>query len=675
MTQPNPPERAFRKDINGLRAWAVIAVILYHFGVSGFSGGFVGVDIFFVISGFLMTSIIVKGLEDQGGFSILKFYLSRAKRIIPALLALCLTITVLGWFYLSESEYKTLARHVISAVTFSSNVRFWKETGYFDAASYDKWLLHTWSLSVEWQFYLVLPVALVIAWKLMPGRFGAILITAGAFIASLSASVALSSGHPSAAFYLLPTRAWEMLAGSLMFFIFSRHSVTPKLKIGMELSGFILIIYSITTMTPSVVWPGWQALLPVLGTALVIGAGRQDSYFTNTAPAQWFGNWSYSLYLWHWPIAAALVFVELRSSTIAILVGLSLTLALGYASFKLIENSSRYRLGTLGNWQALATLSLAAAITLAPSYLIRKNEGIPDRAFAQKINTIVTAGGKRNPRAPECFVGESTPVPECQYGGDELGVIVLGDSHAAAVVRAVERSLPNKSLYALDWSLMSCATIKGLKATDDADYRCAEFVAYALEKQKHLPPNVPMIIINRTSAYLFGPNEPHRQSEIPTPTAYITKPYSSRSPAFLNEMREGIINTACKFAQTRPVYMVRPIPEMKLNVPKTMVRRTLIPWAHGSVSLSLDEYIERNTFVWEAQNEAARRCGVHILNPIPYLCSNGECLGDKDGTPLFYDDNHLNEYGDDVLVPMFSKVFIKEEHSSPSTETTTQAAR
>lgn len=168
--------------------------MFYHFGVSGFEGGFVGVDIFFVISGFLMTSIIVTGLESRDGFSLLKFYLARAKRILPALIVLCASLLVFGWFFLVPGDYKTLAYHTISALTFSSNSRFWQEAGYFDVASYDKWLLHTWSLSVEWQFYLILPLLLLAVWKIRPGRLGILVVLSTVLAGSLAASLIF---HPS----------------------------------------------------------------------------------------------------------------------------------------------------------------------------------------------------------------------------------------------------------------------------------------------------------------------------------------------------------------------------------------------------------------------------------------------------------------------------------------------
>jgi peptidoglycan/LPS O-acetylase OafA/YrhL len=206
----------FRGDINGLRAWAVALVVLYHFKIAPVAGGFVGVDVFFVISGFLMTDIVLRGLEQPAGFSLKAFYWARVRRIVPALLVLCLCLLVLGWFFLLSADYRQLASHSQMALGFASNVRFHREAGYFDAASHDKWLLHTWSLSVEWQFYLLFPLVLMWVWRVWPKRRALVIALALLASASWGVSQWLLAGQQSAAFYLLHGRAWEMLAGALV---------------------------------------------------------------------------------------------------------------------------------------------------------------------------------------------------------------------------------------------------------------------------------------------------------------------------------------------------------------------------------------------------------------------------------------------------------------------------
>ncbi len=311
----------FRNDINGLRAWAVMAVIFYHFGIPGFNGGFIGVDVFFVISGYLMTSIILKGLE-QGQFSIIDFYLARARRIFPALLALCSVLLVLGWFLLSPPDYKTLGTHTISAISFISNFKFWDEAGYFDIASHEKWLLHTWSLSTEWQFYLLLPLLLSGIWRLKAGRTAQINTIILGIGISLSISFLLSYSNPVTSFFLLPARAWEMLAGGLVFLASNRFSMHSRARLWIESLGLAMILASIVIFDVSTTWPSGNALLPVIGSMLVLFSQMNTSPWTTNRLAQWLGDRSYSLYLWHWPVFVALAYTERQYDTYAIAAGI-----------------------------------------------------------------------------------------------------------------------------------------------------------------------------------------------------------------------------------------------------------------------------------------------------------------------------------------------------------------
>jgi peptidoglycan/LPS O-acetylase OafA/YrhL len=648
-------KKDFRQDINGLRAWAVVAVVLYHFGVPGFTGGFIGVDVFFVISGFLMTSIIVRALSE-GRFSVLRFYLARAHRIIPALAVLAMVLLIFGWLTLPSTDYRMLGKHVAASLTFLSNMVFWLEAGYFDAASKEKWLLHTWSLSVEWQFYLILPLALVGAWKLWPGRARVTALVAIGFVVSLVLSILVSPGHPAAAFYLLPTRAWEMLAGGLVYLLAHRCPVGARAK-SLERLGFGLIVASIFVFDESANWPGWGALLPVAGAVLVLMAAQSGSPWTGSCVAQWLGSASYSLYLWHWPVVVALVYLDLEGETVPVAVGLALTLVLGHLSYALVETPTRRHLGQLKMGVGAASLAFATAVVAAPGAAIHMNEGFQHR-LPPAVEIAALEANNRNPRMDKCLVGTGVTSPSCRYGGNDLGAVVLGDSHAASVVTAVEEALHRKNLGVLELSYSGCPTISEVNRQPgferQAGYQCAEFNQWALNKINKVPEHVPLIIMNRTSFYLFGTNTAGRRNA-QQPLVYFTKPYLSPEPEFLEEFTEHLIESACTFAQYREVYLVRPIPEMGVDVPNRMARALMFGRRDG-VSITIDQYRARHAVVWAAQDEASRRCGVKILDPLPFLCHDDQCIGAKDGRPLYYDEDHLSEFGNRLLIPMFAKV-------------------
>ena len=662
MTALSTQSSTFRKDINGLRAWAVVSVILYHFGIAGFSGGFVGVDIFFVISGYLMTGIIMRGLENSSAgnnFSLVTFYLSRARRILPALLVLCIVLLVLGWFWLSSYDYSTLGSHAAYALTFSSNIKFFKEAGYFDVDSFDKWLLHTWSLSVEWQFYIILPLILLTLWKLRPSKVFITGVVLTAFVLSFIASVSISYSNSSSAFYLLKTRAWEMLAGALVFLMAEKIRLSNNVRRALELLGFSLILYAIVFFSPADIWPGYLASVPVTGAVLVLLARRATSIFSTTRPAQWLGSTSYSLYLWHWPLVVMLHYANISDNSTAIILALLMTVLLGYVSYRLIENPARIYLNKINTQRSVILFISIISIIAVQAKMIKKLDGIPSR-LPEPITSILTEADNKNPRMKECHMSGINPVPECTYGGNTLAAIVIGDSHAASLVRTVEKSLPTKELYVLDWSLSACSTIQGLKKRADKNYRCSEFIDYALTKQKKLDHKVPIIIVNRLSVTLEGFNHGEGGLDGEQPEFYLKPSHQARDEVFYQDMTAAIVETACQLAQSRPVYMLRPTPEFPMNVPQFMARNALIYNKATRAKISRQEYQARHRRAIAAQDIAATQCGIHILDPVPYLCDEQYCYGDKDGLPLYYDDDHLNERGAQLLLPMLQSMFAQQ---------------
>jgi peptidoglycan/LPS O-acetylase OafA/YrhL len=333
----------YRADVDGLRALAVLPVLLFHGGFSWLSGGYVGVDIFFVISGFVIASKLVEELE-AGRFSIAAFYVRRIRRIIPALTATILFSYFAAMFLFLPDAMQDFSRSVEATAAFVSNLYFWKSSGYFETAALDRPLLHTWSLAIEEQFYLFIPIALYLAYR-YTRRYAwlpFLLLAAG----SLALSVFVTDKAPTANFFLLPTRAWELLMGVLLVLLPLKPLSGKFANEALAVVGLSLILYAITTFTDATPFPGLSALLPTLGAAVLIQLGRYHTSLVGKAlswrPMVGIGLISYSLYLVHWPIIVFARYVLLRNLEgfeIAAMVGASICLA--YLSWRFIETPLR----------------------------------------------------------------------------------------------------------------------------------------------------------------------------------------------------------------------------------------------------------------------------------------------------------------------------------------------
>jgi len=269
----------YRPDIDGLRAIAVLSVLFFHTNIPGFSGGFVGVDIFFVISGFLITSIILKDIEEEK-FSIARFYERRIRRIFPALFPVIAFTLVVGAYLFDANAFKDLGQSVTATTLFSSNILFWREAGYFDAPSLYKPLLHTWSLAVEEQFYIFFPLALLFIHRFLKKRYSPWLVIA--FVLSLGISVWGVYHKQAATFYLVPTRAWELLAGSMLALGVFPNASSVWLRNILSVTGLGLIVYSVGFYTEATLFPGYNAIAPVLGAGLIIYTSRGGARLSST---------------------------------------------------------------------------------------------------------------------------------------------------------------------------------------------------------------------------------------------------------------------------------------------------------------------------------------------------------------------------------------------------------
>lgn len=628
----------FRNNVNALRALAVIAVVLFHFKIGGFNGGFTGVDIFFVISGFLMTGIIFSGLRD-GNFSLTGFYASRARRIIPALAVMCTALMVFGFVYLPLDDYRDALKTVKSSLMFSSNFQFAKGGSYFDAPLHENWLLHTWSLSVEWQFYLLYPVIALGLFRFLgeqKARLALILLG----VSSLLGSVLVTSSHPVFSFYMLPTRAWEMIAGGLVFLF--PLSLPRSFRIAFEGVGLVLILAGVYLFSEQDLWPGYLAILPVLGTALVIYANTNSMFSSNTA-LQFAGKISYSVYLWHWPIVVFLYTCGLLRNPVYVALAILLSFVLGALSFYLIEARTKKigqasrRIFKYGG--AAVSVIVVAAITAS----VAKDHPEVRFAFVEQSQPEYTS---------KLYTQECYPNPfgaaDCKLGSGEISVILFGDSHAQATAAAIQIENPGA---ALEWARGGCPTLANFHMRDkELDSTCHGFNEAKLAALRDTHQGVPVVLFSRAALY----TDPSRDNGFRVNFKGEAK-YGSTTFAemFANEYAK----TVCSIAENHPVYIVRPIPEMPFSIYKGLNLQSRILGSKSDISFPVSDHEKRTRIANEAIDLAAKQCNARVIDPLPYLCPGGQCMGSKGGVPLYFDDNHLVDSGNEQLHGLFKGFF------------------
>lgn len=425
-------EPSYRADIDGLRAIAVLAVVAFHANPNLAPGGFVGVDVFFVISGFLISQLILSGLRS-GSFSFVDFYERRIRRLFPALIVVLLTVWGLGWFLMLPSDFAALGSYVLAGSTFMANILTYSQIGYFDGPASSKPLLHLWSLGVEEQFYIVFPAMLTLAWRAGVVRWSLALLG----IASFAANIVLVSNHPSFCFYLPMTRFWEFAAGALLAYArvqrpalgwrVSTGLLTPARRNVSAVIGLLLIIVAVM-ITRSASFPGWWAVLPVVGVFLVIEAG-QEAWLNRKVLANRtlvaVGLFSYPLYLWHWPLLliahANMPSISPNSlhDTLTTIAVVALAFVLSWLTYRFIERPVRARRpSVLARRFTIASFTCAALVALLGLATV-ESAGIPFR-YPPAVQALLT---------PLTY-GMDFPVAKDSKNKAGPLVVMYGDSHA-----------------------------------------------------------------------------------------------------------------------------------------------------------------------------------------------------------------------------------------------------
>ncbi len=447
---PADPRLHYRPDIDGLRAVAISSVVVFHAFPGWAPGGFVGVDVFFVISGYLITSLILKALPSEtssrNSFSFRSFYAHRIRRIFPALILVLAGCLALGWFVLLADEYKQLGKQVVTGAAFAENLSLWGEADYFDTAAELKPLLHLWSLGIEEQFYIVWPILLVLAARLRLNTFALI---AGIAIASFAANILAVKEHAALAFYSPITRMWELMAGGTLAYIHVHRSkaperwkayllaLVPKLRSMSAVAdlesgaGLLLILAAVFFLDKRAAFPGWWALLPTIGACLIIAAGTQASINRQILASRLFvfvGLISSPLYLWHWPLLSFARILQGGAPSPALrIAAVALSLILACLSYWLVEKRVRLR----KHWAAAPGLACALMLIAGAGYNVFDREGLEFRlkgSELQRVKFNVTLQYQTQCRRDFKFAQNAF----CLRGSEDRPptVALIGDSHA-----------------------------------------------------------------------------------------------------------------------------------------------------------------------------------------------------------------------------------------------------
>ncbi len=600
----------YRTEIDGLRALAVVPVVLFHAGFDFFSGGFVGVDIFFVISGYLITSLILYEIEEKK-FSLINFYKRRVRRLLPSLLVVMIVSLPFAWFFLAPRDLKDFGQSLVGVSTFSSNFLFWWESGYFEQVAELKPLLHTWSLALEEQFYIVFPLFLLLVWRL--GRTWILIILLCFFLISLGLSEWLvrKVEDPkliSAAFYMLPTRGWEFLIGIFVAFYLKSKGHVPSHLLNQVISilGVGMIIYSIIYFNKNTPFPSFYTLIPTLGTALLIIGSINGTLIYKLLTNKFLvgvGLVSYSTYLWHQPLLAFTRYTFLNEVSDFLLIFICLSsLCLGWISYHYVEAPFRDRSKTstsfLMTFVAIGTLTLSSL-----GLVIHFNDGFKSRVdYGNKLSTL-----EKSPLRRECH---SVKEP-CEFFEDKISLATFGDSHVVELSYALaEYFLPFG--YGIQQNSYSGCPPN----ISSPEKYCKEWTLNAIERINS-DKRIKGVIIGYYLSYYLSENNTEQDSQ-------------------WNDLLQ-IMN---KFSSAgKKVFFLLQPPTLKVAID----RQVLLNGPNEVIGLTRKKWIQKNNYVLNRLHELPQE--TIILDSMKILCDNTVCFsGDEDGY-YYFDEHHLSLHG------------------------------
>lgn len=648
----------YRADIDGLRALAILPVVLYHAGLPMLDGGFVGVDVFFVISGFLITSLIVKDLQ-AGQFSLADFWRRRVRRIMPALSVVILTTLIAGWFLLLPKDYDMLGQQVAAQGVFSSNILFFANTGYFADKAYLRVLLHTWSLAVEEQFYIFFPVVMFALWRY--ARRAVVPILVAVTVLSCIACIIGTNWNKDMAFFLLPFRGWELLIGSLTVFVIPKTAqVDARLRGAAGLAGLLLIAAAILLFTEEMRFPGWAAAVPCLGAALFIWANAAGLTLSGRVmswrPLVWIGLVSYSWYLWHWPLMSFFRYfangeLTFMTATICVLGSLALVIL----TWHFVERPFRRPdFFVKGNRNALLAGAAVLSVFLGTGLFIHAKDGVPSR-LDPAVVAYAMESTNRNPREKECTGKSAKDIHAgklCTFvrdGNAAPSFILWGGSHADALVPLLEdlSRAHNENGYIATYH--GCSPLYHHKREGMENKNCEAFNDAVIDfiqtrKIKHV------FFVSNWSSWLV-----RRKIYFDDKSWYA--PYREKFPdirmASFMKMIDVLQESGAK------VYLMNDLPEASFDPPRGLALERLRGRDETRLAIPRAEYdavrkVSSDDFLVRADDPA-----IAVIDPALKLCNENTCMIQDGGHSLYSNDTHLSLRGTMYLRDLFEPYFQK----------------
>ncbi|MBI3151201.1 MAG: acyltransferase [Chloroflexi bacterium] len=650
----------YRADIDGVRAIAVLAVLFYHADIKSFSGGYVGVDIFFVISGYLITTIILRELDDNE-FSLARFYERRIRRIFPALFTILTATLLVSSIFFSANEFQEFGKSLVATTFFSSNILFWTQSGYFEGPSELKPLLHTWSLAVEEQYYIFFPLLLAFLARYLRPRLAFVLT--GIAFASFALNLYGINHDPSGAFYLVHMRVWELLIGSILATKIISTKINPfiyNLLGGIGLGMLIAPIFLYTTDTP---FPGMAATLPTLGTALVIYSGDENKTVVGRILSFWplvfIGQISYSLYLLHWPfIVFAKYYAILELKPIEIAIILFAILILSTLSWRFIETPFRQRT-FLKRRSIFQFATITMLLIMSIGSIIYLKGGLPNR-FSSRQAAITQNTDVQWKNWGKCDLDPDSlpsPLELCAIGANTSKPVFLlwGDSHARALATSVHISASQANKTGVVAYTSGCPPLLGIDR--EGQKPCGVFNTTIIDYIRDHPNLETIILASRWALSAEGTRYKNEEGKSLILVNAAIGPTETDTNAALFELGlNQTVNTL--LAMGRRVVIITQVPEIGYDVPSafSIAQRTGRD-LNKIISPSFNDYLDRNRIVTVAIVSVATNNNVEIVEPSKALCTEEICLVVSGEQPLYRDDDHLSTFGAQYISHIFDPVF------------------